>query len=110
MSITAIQLIILSFGIGLLVGALVSFYILKRTLKKNLNALSEKFKLPHNVRREHSEIDYKQRKANLLLLADKLRQIEHNIQEIRKSEFNSYLSDLNRLLDRKGISKIDGAD
>jgi len=102
----AVQLILLSFSIGLLLGGLISFYIMKRALKKNLTALSNKMKLLHNTREESAERNFIQRKANLLLLADKLRQIEHNIQEIRKNEFDSYISDLNRLLDKKGISKI----
>ena len=103
---TTYQFIFLSFGIGLLIGGLTSYYVMRRSLNRNIKSITDHF----NIITTHKEIKEGKvdtRRENLLLLADKLRQIENNIQKIRTRELDGYIDDLNRLLDQTGIGQID---
>jgi len=103
---TTFQFIILSFGIGLLIGGLTSYYVMRRSLNRNIKSITDHFNVitTQKVKKEE-KVD--SRRENLLLLADKLRQIENNIQKIRDRELNGYIDDLNQLLDQTGIAQID---
>jgi len=103
---TTIQFIFLSFGIGLLIGGLTSYYVMRRSLNRNIKSITDHFKVI-STQKEIKEEKSDSRRENLLLLADKLRQIENNIQKIREKELNGYIEDLNRLLDQTGIAQIE---
>lgn len=103
---TTLQFIFLSFGIGLLIGGLTSYYVMRRSLNRNIKSITDHFKVISTqkvIKEEKSD----SRRENLLLLADKLRQIENNIQKIRDKELNGYIEDLNRLLEQTGIGQIE---
>lgn len=103
---TTLQFIFLSFGIGLLIGGLTSYYVMRRSLNRNIKSITDHFKVI-STRKEIKEEKSDSRRENLLLLADKLRQIENNIQKIRDRELNGYIEDLNRLLEQTGIGQIE---
>lgn len=103
---TMFQFIFLSFGIGLLIGGLTSYYVMRRSLNRNIKSITDHFKVI-STQKEIKEEKSDSRRENLLLLADKLRLIENNIQKIRDRELNGYIEDLNRLLDQTGIAQIE---
>ncbi|MFC1513696.1 hypothetical protein ACFL5P_01680 [candidate division KSB1 bacterium] len=99
------QFYVLTFGLGLLIGSLISYFMMRKTIRKNMETIANQMNII-NTQKIQKERKMKERRDNMLLLADKLKQIEDNIQKIRKQEYNSYLNSLNRLLDQTGISKI----
>jgi len=101
-----IQLILLAFVVGLILGTMLSYIFMRRIINKNIKSLSRHITQlqAHN---NHVALKIDARRENLLLLVDKLRQIENNLGKIRQKEFNAYISNLNLLLDEKGISRID---
>ena len=105
MDIFTVQMLLLLFGIGLLLGSLVSYFIMRRVLEKNIESLSRNLKIlnSRNVIKSGQNQD---RREDLILLADKLKQIENNLQKIRQKEFSSYIDNLNRLLGETGITQI----
>lgn len=104
-----IQFIILAFGIGLLIGGLTSYYFMRRSLNKNIKSINDHFK-DLTSQKDTKDDTKESRRENLLLLADKLKQIENNIQKIRRRELDNYINDLNQILDQTGITQIDNND
>ena len=109
MNLITLQFILLAFAIGLLFGSLIAYYIMRRSIKKNIKSISENIRIL-TAQRETKEQEIDLKKENLLLLADKLKQIENNIQTIRRREYKIYINSLNRLLDQTGIAQIDKSD
>ncbi len=109
MDIYTIQLLILVLGIGLLFGSVISYFIMHRIMQKNITSLSQKIKIL-NAQQEELPLEKGKRREDLLLLANKLKQIENNIQMIRQKEFNTYIDKLNRLLDQTGITQVNVKD
>ena len=105
MDIFSVQMLLLLFGIGLLLGSLVSYFIIRRVLQKSIKSLSRHLKIL-NSRNVIKSGENQNRREDLILLAEKLEQIENNLQRIRQKEFSTYIDNLNRLLDETGITQI----
>lgn len=101
-----IQFTLLAFGIGLMLGALVSYFFMRQVINKNIEPLSRHI-IQLKAHNKHTIQKIDERRENLVLLANKLRQIEKNLQKIRRKEFDTYLDNLNALLSQKGITCID---
>jgi len=101
-----IQFILLAFGVGTMFGTLLSYFFMRRIINKNMKSLSRHI-TQLNAHNNHTARKINARRENLLLLADKLRQIENNLEKLRQKDFNMYLNSLNFLLDQKGITRID---
>ena len=105
MEFAALQYLLLAFSIGFLSGSLMSYFFLRRTINKNIKSISQRIHALYSEK-ERKAKESESRRENLLLLADKLRQIENNIQKIREKEYNSFINNLNQLLNQTGIAKI----
>ena len=101
-----VQIIILSFGIGLMLGTLLSYFFMRRVINKKIKSLS--FHITQlKAHKDYTALKIETRKENLLLLADKLRKIENSLEKLRQKEYDTYITSLNLLLDQKGISRIE---
>jgi len=100
-----ICILLLVFGTGMLIGCLIAYVLVRRSINQNMKSLSQII----NVIGKHKAVkeqDGEIRKENLLLLANKLKNIESNIQKIRQKEYGNYIVGLNRLLNSIGIAEI----
>ncbi|MFC1556861.1 hypothetical protein ACFL6I_03235 [candidate division KSB1 bacterium] len=101
-----IHIVLLAFGFGLLLGCFLAYIVMRRSLRQSMKSFSEVVGVMSSQRAE-KEQEYQARKDNLLLLAHKLKQIESNIQKLRRKEYNEYIADLNELFNSIGISEIE---
>ncbi len=109
MILTTAHIVLLAFGFGLIAGSLTAYFVMRWSLKKNIKSFS---RTVHVIKsqKDSKDNDHHYRKENLVLLADKLRQIETNLKRIRDKELNNHISGLNNLLNDIGISKIESED
>ncbi len=105
MTLTTAHILLIAFGFGLLVGCLVSYFIIRNTLHKNMRSLAHAVRVLHD-RRDEKEREDLSKKESLLVLADKLKQLETNLKQVRAKEFGKYISKLNKLLNESGIAEI----
>lgn len=104
-----IQFFLLAVSVGMMLGILLSYFLMRRIINKNIKSLSRHITQlqAHN---NHATRKINARRENLLLLVNKLRKIENNLEKIHQKEFDTYLNNLNLLLDQKGITRIDDKD
>ena len=105
MTLTTLNLTLIAFGFGILLGCLVSYFIMRRTIYRNMKSLTNVVNMLSS-QKAVKEQEYQARKESLLLLAHKLKQIESNIHKLRRKEYDKHINGLNRLLDSIGISKV----
>lgn len=102
-------IIVLAFTSGISVGCIAAYVLMRRAIKQNMKSLS-KIVNDLNKHRKVKEKDFEARKDNILLLTNKLKQIESNIHKIRSKDYNEHISGLNKLLGEIGIGRISQND
>ncbi len=100
-----IQIIIISFCIGLTTGSIAAYCWMRRALNKNMRSITQ---LVHslNFHRTKRLNDYDAKKENLVLLSNKLKKIESDSNENKDEELNCHINKLNQLFSQTGIAKI----
>ncbi|MFC1556287.1 hypothetical protein ACFL67_04305 [candidate division KSB1 bacterium] len=105
MTLTTAHILLIAFGFGLLIGCLVSYFIIRNTLHKNMRSLARAVRVLHD-RRDEKEREDHSRKESLVILADKLKRLETNLKQVRVKEYKKHISELNKLLNDAGIAEI----
>jgi len=104
MQTTTMQLIILSLFSGIFIGAIVTMVFIRAFIKNKIKPA--KIKQPLKLNKSNINDNIKERKENLVLIAQKLKNIEKNIKKINTLAQNNYINDLNNILGTKGIAPI----
>ncbi len=108
MSINSTEFIIIFFMLGVFLGCLISFVIVKLTLISKLKKFNEALKeiQKKNVTAHKTKVPQEKKSAASVFLKH-LNRIEGDLTKKKTSGFSNYLRSLNQLLSDNGIDKID---
>ncbi len=101
-----IQLLILIFVFGVTIGCITAYFFMKRAINKNMRSIANLAQILNNQKSKDKK-EFNARRENILLLAEKLKQIESSVSVSRKKEISKHIDKLNQLLSQTGISEIE---
>ena len=95
--------------LGIFCGSLISYLLFRHTLNKRLKEFNSFLKSISTLHKVKNDFDKKKANA-LILLNEKFKELNKEIQKSKNPEYDEYLRDLNQILNQKGIKDIHDTD